>query len=317
MATRERAECEDEISRTFIWSVPSLRVTRRLSSGLHDITVQDNDEESVTIETDDDTTNIYIREDISPSEATINFKLVEYFSRQFEIDSDDISLVHLVMNSAVSSLPGLLEKYDRYIPGGADDDDSDVDDSDSDTRSATSDEDNDGDRPEATNTETADDNFHSSVPIRLRNTPLLRDLVPSHQAITETIRQKAQEFRISESLVVEIPASLESASSTTTTVSLPTRSRKVSPKINRTLQVASSSIAMSHGGNHSKQLITVDENPAPSIRRTQSPPGPVDEHWSVADIRLREIGYRGELFVGTCHSPLPVVLISRRRFMSC
>ncbi|KAH8892664.1 hypothetical protein GQ53DRAFT_646961, partial [Thozetella sp. PMI_491] len=283
------AEHTEEISRVHVWSVASLRVTRHLRCGSDDITVNDDNEESVSIQEKDDKTHIYIREDLSPSEAKTNYTIVEHFSELFEISNDNSNLVNLLIYSPIEDLPRIMEMHDLYVPEEQNDD------SDADTQSAGSDDDlaserssDDSDDNRVQEGENLEVEGDYTLPASLgsNEVPLLRDIFPSHKAISDRIKEKAVIFHMSDSLVARLPASAESSTpNSMPTISLPIRSQRNNPGPEYTVSPI-----------RYRPVVMADRRGATSSRQP-SPPGSRDDPLSVRNIRYRQIGYRGELFV--------------------
>lgn len=306
-----------------VWSVPFISMTRRL-----DIVEVSNDEQLITIKEDEGAINIYIREEISPfDQPRINFELLEYFSSLFKIDAKHTNLVNYLMGAPISELPAIMERYDLTIPEDSDNGSSDDQSSDGEHNATTAahrtaaqggadlgiepSPDSVGGghfrelerrfRNLQISSEADDQDAALVTPPRSPHLQPLQELIPSHLERTESIVQRASHFQMSESLVA-MPPIHNPQSDVASSQSLPTRTRDnpsgggglASPgrpipgvSVHETFTVRhTTEVSRSHLRSYE-----VAPSPYQVPRRSQ------DGSLPMRDVRYREIGFLGELFV--------------------
>lgn len=294
-----------------VFSVSFITITRCLD----DVEVT-NDDQLITIEEDGEATNIYIRGDICTSDQpSVNFELLQHFSSLFKIDAKHANLVNLLMSAPIPKLSEIMEQHDLLLPEDSVNENAVDDDRDNEPnamtmvcRTATQSVTNRSFEPtqhsrgggRVTDLERrfgnlelsseADDHdaafeASSSSP----NLLSLHELIPSHQERIERVSQRASHFRVSDSFVAEAPI------------------RSLRPE-----GISHQSLPTPTGDNHSggeglhedftERHTTVfsrsylrSHEPPPPL--SQAPRGSNDGDEAMKNIRYREIGFLGELFV--------------------
>lgn len=300
-----------------VWSVPSITMTRRLG----DVEVVD-DHELITIKENDEAINIYFREDIQEfDQPTVNYELVDYFISELGISVKEGNLVSLLMSAPINQLPEIMEKHDISLPEGSDSEDTDREDEDVEAvdqheeppdgepnlRMVEDDKDRRGYEMNKTASNAAgsgatSDGFSSFPPTHLRHLQPLRELIPSHQSMTERIIKNASRFIMSDALVARTPiqrSKLEGLYG----LSLPIRTKTTRDSEGERSSVTPlTSTPISHGRSIYEPRTEITEShfsnhQIPRLSPGLSPPGTRTKPVPARDIRYREIGFLGELFV--------------------
>lgn len=291
-----------------------------MSIGDVEVTV---DDKLVTIDDSEDTIDIYLREGIDQAHRPlVTFEYVEYFKKKMKFNEDVTSLINLLMSAPIESLSRILQEHDIVVPPASDENDenSSSDDADSsdndqtlvDKEAATSNDDCDSrfdnhagslggqHRRRAASapadSDTEQGSRSSSAPMRRNHhsTPL-RELIPSHQSRTESIIQRASAFRISDAATA--PIQYHSESRAMAQFSLPIRTRILdNPIVETAGQVEIPFVAATHGitgGAEARGYHTSSTSRRRRSFRTRATQRPDD----TTEMRTREIGFLGELFV--------------------
>ncbi|KAK3385925.1 hypothetical protein B0H63DRAFT_560413 [Podospora didyma] len=318
------------VSSIRVWSVPSITVTMSLDDV--EITI---DDELVTIEEGTDAIDIYLREGIHQSrQMEVAYELAKHFKETIGFDEKFTALINLLMGAPIHSLPGILDKHDVPLPGGSHDDGVDAGSSeethdleDNETLVEEGSIHSDGpdgshdsggedvpskeDSPSAgtpfapmesgagTDAERPSRSYRTHGAARRNHPTPLRELIPSHQSRSESIIQRARNFRLSNA---EAAASIQHHSSRATPLrfSLPTRTRTTG--INADESEYSSPPGMPATGISHHRSLGVGRGAGGGyssfISRGESSGathgGRADD---TSDIRARGIGFLGELFV--------------------
>lgn len=78
------------------------------------------DDELITIEENTDNIDIYLREGIHESRRTeVAYELVEHFGKTIGFDEKFTALINLLMVAPINSLPGILDKHNIPLPEGS------------------------------------------------------------------------------------------------------------------------------------------------------------------------------------------------------
>jgi hypothetical protein len=307
-------------------------VTRRLSDA--DVEVID-DNELITIKEDNEQTNIYLKEDLSDSQQPmVNFALIEYFEYLYDMDIENNNLFNLLMSAPVSSLPDIIAKHDIHILDEQDDESIDSSDSASEDDGTLMDpseeqdsetEEGQLDDSEAEETglpDTADEwsteegeaEERASNSSSLRGAPSLRDLIPSHQSRVHNVIERASKYQMSNALISE--ASLTTSARQQESrlgMSFPLRTRKPrsaspnpvtnpannghqSEEESDEMPISASSAALRSRNPHRVTRSAWQRDASPRVYG-RSVPRRANSPLSVKEIRYREIGFLGELFV--------------------
>ncbi|KPM41940.1 hypothetical protein AK830_g4632 [Neonectria ditissima] len=95
-----------------VWSVPSLVVVRRIG-----LVVVEEDNELITFQEDSALTNIYLRLEIPLwKEAEVNYRLAEFFSKQYNVKSEDLNFFNFLLGAPVGNLGSMLAGRNRSQP---------------------------------------------------------------------------------------------------------------------------------------------------------------------------------------------------------
>ena len=321
-----------------VWGAPSIHTVRRIA----DVTVETDDELLAFDETGDEI-RITLREDASPQQPKVAFELTHYFAEKAKVCLDLRDLAMLFMSTSVDELPSIAERLDVRVPeeeGEEDDDDGDGSDSESTScgRSLEQSSQSDGEdgtishestdrlsncneERRALSADKALDSRHSSLSISSYGGQgrLLRELIPSHQRRSETVIQRAKNFRLADSLVVEPPfveqplEPYERASrifgarglvigsnfAPTSLFSWPaSQSLGSSTSDGKSTGVFTPpSESSSHGDSSRGKIAINDLQEASGTPRSQSTPSLNSKALRVSEIRLVELNFLGGLFV--------------------
>ena len=282
--------------------MPSIKLVRRL-----DLIEVSNDDEVITIEESEEVTKIFLRESTTMSgQSGITFELVEYFLTALDIDRKDANILNHLLGAPESELPDILERYDIPLPEDTEDDEN-IESSDSEhddvdvlyegmergmarlkVTAETGPTLGAGSGNLVIGSYTTDDNTKRMGSTLGTNghrpcTPPLRELIPSHHSRTESIKERSHEFVFSESLVAR--SSTRYSRSNDALYQQPPRKSEDSHHNN--------------GGTLSpgyQNLVTVTGK-SPSRSRNSSFSPIQHKGGSVEDVRHRETGFFGELFV--------------------
>lgn len=95
-----------------VWSVPSLVVVRRLGA-----IVVEEDNELITFQEESTLTNMYFRANIPQAkQAEVNYKLTEFFFKQYNVKSDDMNLFNLLLGAPRDELDRIMATHNRFLP---------------------------------------------------------------------------------------------------------------------------------------------------------------------------------------------------------
>ncbi|RYP37876.1 hypothetical protein DL767_002748 [Monosporascus sp. MG133] len=312
-------EFMQDLSVLQVWSVPSITITRCLD----DVEVT-NDNEVIMIKKNEQTTDIYFREGIQESDQpAVNFELLEYFISEFDINVENTNLVNLLMSAPISRLPGIMDKHDISLPEDSDDEGTDgegtdgegIDSEDDDATAVDrieepsngelnvklgeNDEDGAGSdkllvASNATDSDVESESFSSFPPPPPHHSQSLRELIPSHQSRTQSIVRKASHFRMADSLVAITPIQ-HYQSEGVFRLSLPIRTRNIHDGGGGRPSPAGPTSTATFRGSFSAGYNS--EFSGSHSSGYQAPPRARDAPVPTSDIRRREIGFLGELFV--------------------
>ncbi|GAB1311860.1 hypothetical protein MFIFM68171_02070 [Madurella fahalii] len=318
------------VSSIRVWSVPSITVTMSLDDV--EVTI---DDELVTIKESTDDIDIYLRESIHQSRQTeVTYELVKHFKETIGFDEKLTALINLLMGAPIQSLPGILDKHDIPLPEGSDDDvdagsseethdpednktlveegniHSDGPDGSHDSRdddiSSREDSPSAGTLFTPTESGTGTDAERRSRSSRTpratrRNHPTpLRELIPSHQLRSESIIQTASNFRLSNAEAVAPIQQHSESRAIPLRFSLPIKTRTTG--INTDESEYSSPPGMPATGRPYHRSLGVGEGAGGGYssltsRRESSGATRGGRADDTSEIRAREIGFLGELFV--------------------
>lgn len=318
------------ISSIRVWSVPSITVTMLL-----DDVEETMDDELVTIEDSTDNIDIYLQEGTHQSRQNeVTYKLVEYFKETIGFHEGSTSLIILLMGAPIHRLPAILDAHNIPLPPGSHDDgavgsgEDTSDPEDSTALAEKSDIHSDGpdgsddssvgyyssreDSPSAesliiptesgtgTDPERRSRSSGTRRDARHDHPAPLRELIPSHQLRSEGIIQRASDFRLSNA---EAAASVQHHSeSRAAPVRFPLPIRTRTTGINADENGYSSPPGMPATGGSYHRSLGVGEGAGGGYSSFTSRgrlsgttrAGRADD---ASEIRAREIGYLGELFV--------------------
>lgn len=307
------------ISSIRVWSVPSITVTMSLDDAKVII-----DDELVTIEESTEDVDVYLREGIDQSRQTeVTYELVKYFKETIGFDEKLTPLINLLMGAPIHNLPGILDKHNIPLPEGSHDE-AEVGSSDetsdpgdmealdeesnihSDGTDGSRDSDGDGTVFTATESGTATDaepSSRSSCTDRAARhthpTPL-RDLIPSHQLRSDSIIQRASNFRLSNA---DAAAPIQDHSESTAApvrFTLPIRARPTGSDGEENDYSSAPVISAAEGCYHRSSRGGYGAgggNSSLTSRRVSSSATHGGRADDPSEIRTRGIGYLGELFV--------------------
>lgn len=304
-----------------VWSVPSITIKRRLDG----IEV-DEDNELITVQENQNITDIYFREKILEcQQPMVNFKLAEYFSSQFEIKFEDANFLTLLLSAPMSQLPAIMEDYNGFLSDEHDNGESGSEattgeegptpvERSEDRRGdedgielGRSDEEERRDDQLDVASESTDRQAECESPSVFTHASTqypqsLRELVPSHKSRTESVVRRANHFRMSDSLVARTPTQPRRTGGGFRH-SLPIRTGNNHYGYDYRSSAGQETSAASFPGNHRHRNISdpfvgsaggdisPPSSPVRSPARAGARPVPVRE------VRHREIGFQGEDFV--------------------
>ncbi|KAH7139701.1 hypothetical protein B0J13DRAFT_504973 [Dactylonectria estremocensis] len=242
-----------------VWSVPSIVSVRCLGS----IEVEENNE-LITFQEGSHLT-IYFRTTIPQSkQSQVNFALAEFFSRRHDINADDKNLLNLILSAPIEELSHIMAISNRFLPEELDNDSSPdcetiVDKMDPDDMKIM----------EQRHSERADLSVNSS------NNQMqysLREFIPSIQSKSQSIAASAGSFRISKHFQRH---------------SIRTRTR--SERLRQALLSSQASAS------------TQEPLLSSSVESGWDPGSPPEltARSSAQQVRTRQIGFLGELFIHT------------------
>ncbi|KAK6842238.1 hypothetical protein PG987_003098 [Apiospora arundinis] len=293
------------------WSVPFITITRRLDG------IEGRQEEDlVLIEESGEFTSIYFRMGIATSHHEVIFKLVEYFSSLFDIRGEDTNLVNLLMTAPIGHLPTLMEKNGRFLRIPEDEKEEDTTDEAesmfcSENEGGSHEDDRSGEEQEGDGSEEVEDEqievasmppHGQRLPVPTDEEPLqtLQELIPSHQSRAEMIAQVASNFHISNALTIK-HAPRAVGVGPNSIQSLAIRTRGSSPFSHQTSPAATSATLHQGARDHENTarlhpgVSNIHQATSPSVRRSR--PRTEDRVMPVGELRFREIGFLGELFI--------------------
>ncbi len=107
----DKARSLDDSELITAWSVPSIKITRRLGS-----VEVDEDSKYLMITDTAISVSIYYRQGIPASKTyLVNSELSKYFSRRFDVKPDDRNLLELFLNCPIEDLGGILANNNRFL----------------------------------------------------------------------------------------------------------------------------------------------------------------------------------------------------------
>jgi hypothetical protein len=328
------------ISSIRVWSVPSIAVTMSLD----DVELT-TDDELVTIEKGTDDMDIYLREGIQQSRrAEVVHELVNHFKETIGFDEKLTALIFLVLSVPIHSIPGILDKHNIPLPTGSNDagssnetenleddktlteeggthsdsllgshnsrggdtsrwEDSSTSSGTLSTPSTESGAGSDTERRGGSTLEPRATTHHTTHP-----TPL-QESIPSHQPRSESIIQRASDFRLCNAEAAAPVQHRSDSGATPSRSALPIGSSATGINADQS-ELSSPSRALlgtaksypssfgvgdGTGGGYSSVLPSRESSSATTNC------GRVDD---TSEIRAREIGFLGELFVRTYSQPL-------------
>ncbi|RYO93890.1 hypothetical protein DL762_000845 [Monosporascus cannonballus] len=291
---------------------------RYISQCLGDVKVT-NDNEVIMIKETEEITDIYLREGIQESDqSAVNFELLKHFISEFEIDGEDANLANHLMSAPISRIPEIMEKHDIFSPEDPDDEGTDSEGTDSEDDDTTAvdrtdepsddelnielgedDEDEGGYErlkvaSKATDSDVESESFSTFAPTHPHRPQSLRELIPSHQSRAESIVRKASHFRMSDSLVAITPIQHHRPEGAfRQSLLIRTRSAHDGGEGGSSPGWLTST-ATSRGNlsdRYNSEFFDSDSSGYQASPRARDGPVPASE------IRRREIGFLGELFV--------------------
>ncbi|KAH7142143.1 hypothetical protein EDB81DRAFT_899719 [Dactylonectria macrodidyma] len=94
-----------------VWSVPSVVTVRSLG-----LIVIEEDDALITIQESSNATSIYLRTSTSQSkEAEVIFALANFFSRRYDVSSDDTNLLNLLLSAPIQDLAKIIAENNRFL----------------------------------------------------------------------------------------------------------------------------------------------------------------------------------------------------------
>ena len=328
----ESNQTPPDLSSLRISSVPSIT----LSMSIEDAVVM-VDDKLVTIDDSEGAIHIYLREGMEQAHRPlVTFEYVEYFKNLMELDGKFTSLITLLMSAPIQSLTRILAEHDIIVPRASDNhhDASSSDDTDSSDHGQTliggDDTPSGGDydsrsgndviglegyrqrgatsAPTGSTTESTTDGTTDSDTdqgLRSSNSPIqrnrhptpLRELIPSHQSRIESIIQRASAFRISDANAT-VPIQHDSEPRVTTQSSLPMRTTTTGNSHTEVMDERQAETQVVPMTNPPSVRVE-NHNMSSSHRRRQIHTTGLQRPDDTNEIRTREIGFLGELFVRT------------------
>ncbi|KAK7428051.1 hypothetical protein QQZ08_005483 [Neonectria magnoliae] len=80
--------------------------------------IVEEDNELITVQEESTFTRIYFRQNIPQAkQPEVNYKLAEYFSKQYHVRAEDMNLFNLLLSAPLNDLDTILAMHNRFLPG--------------------------------------------------------------------------------------------------------------------------------------------------------------------------------------------------------